>query len=416
MNTPPLICLITAGHVASTPRLVKTADALVEAGFGVHVLAGAPYPPADRLDDEILATSNWKYARVARGKSAVNLQRRMSRALARRLISIRAFATPGLAALAQASPSPGLASAAARIPADLYLGHGLSALAAAARAARARKAKFGFDIEDYHDAETEESMADSSEMRARQVLQSKLLPHARPLTCASPLIAEKYAETYRVDPLVVLNVFPLSQAPRIQPVAEPISERRPARLYWFSQTIGPGRGLEEVIAAMGMMRTPVEMQLRGFVAHDYRAFLQTKAMDAGLKRPLLFVPPGPPNEMARMAATADMGLSVEEPKPLNRDICLTNKIFVYLLAGIPQLLSKTSAQTRLAAELGEAALVSDIAQAAATAEKLDLFFIAPAKIAQARSRAWDMARGRFCWDFEKEIVVNAVRSALNRPA
>jgi len=36
----PLICLLTPGHVASTPRLVKEADALVDAGYRVHVVAG----------------------------------------------------------------------------------------------------------------------------------------------------------------------------------------------------------------------------------------------------------------------------------------------------------------------------------------------------------------------------------------
>ena len=39
-----------------------------------------------------------------------------------------------------------------------------------------------------------------------------------------------------------------------------------------------------------------------------------------------------------------MGLSLEESRPRNRDLCLTNKVFVYLLAGIPQLLSHTAAQ------------------------------------------------------------------------
>jgi hypothetical protein len=131
---------------------------------------------------------------------------------------------------------------------------------------------------------------------------------------------------------------------------------------------------------------------------------------------LLFVPPGPPDEMARLAATADMGLSVEESRPPNRDICLTNKVFVYLLAGIPQMLSNTSAQGRLAVELGEASILCDLSQPAAMAEKLDLFFIAPARIAQARRQARELARSRYCWDIEKETLVNAFRSSLNFPA
>jgi hypothetical protein len=416
VTKPPVICLITAGHVASTPRLVKNADALVEAGFDVHVLAGAPYPPADGLDEGILASSKWRYTRLDRRGGPEEISRKLVRALTRRLVLIPGFSRPGIAERAQLASSPRLSAAAARIPADLFLGHGIVALPAAAFASRVREGLYGFDIEDYHDAETVESIADRSEQRARNVLQSSFLPGAHPLTCSAPLIAKEYSRRYGVDPLVIMNVFPLSQAPVAPAPPMPISEQRPARLYWFSQTIGPGRGLEGVVAAMGRMRVPAELLLRGFVSQGYRALLQAEAIKAGLRRPIQFLPPGPPGEMARLASVADLGLSVEESSPLNRDICLTNKIFVYLLAGIPQLLSGTSAQTRLSAELGEASIVCDAAGAAAVAAQIDGLLSDPARIARARSRAWSLAHGPFCWDNEKVPFVNAVRTALRVPS
>ena len=64
--------------------------------------------------------------------------------------------------------------------------------------------------------------------------------------------------------------------------------------------------------------------------------------------------------MARLAAQHDVGLASELSTPPNRAISLTNKVFTYLLAGIPVLLSNTPAQRGLAAELGEAAQVVDL--------------------------------------------------------
>jgi hypothetical protein len=119
--------------------------------------------------------------------------------------------------------------------------------------------------------------------------------------------------------------------------------------------------------------------------------------------------------MARFAASADLGLSTEETEPLNRDICLTNKIFTYLLAGIPQLLSATSGQKALAPELGAAALLDDLADPARTAQLLDDFFSDPARIAAARRTAWDLAQSRFCWDVEQEKFLASVRRLAPLP-
>jgi hypothetical protein len=116
--------------------------------------------------------------------------------------------------------------------------------------------------------------------------------------------------------------------------------------------------------------------------------------------------------MARLAAGADLGLSTEPSLPPNRDICLTNKIFIYLLAGLPQLLSNTAAQSAFAPELGAAAILGDLAQADAVARQLDEFFSDPTRIRAARAAAWDLAMRRFCWEVEKAKFLDSIRSVV----
>jgi hypothetical protein len=410
--TEPDICLITPGHVASTPRLVKSADALSEAGYGVHVVAGAPFPPADRLDAEILSKAKWAYTRVETRKGAAVFFRKAVRKLLCRLLLNSGPLSIGMAARAHYAESPNLVRSAARIPARLFIGHSLPGLYAAAAAAGIRGSKHGFDIEDYHDAETPEAVADPVERRVRSLLQSGLLPGCSVLTCAAPLIGRKYREIYNVDPTTLLNVFPLAQAPAVPARPKSITEDNPATFYWFSQTVGRGRGLEDVIRIMGEMRTPTEMHLRGFVSPEYAEALQMAARAAGLRRPIRFLEPGSPNEMARLAAGADIGLSVEEGSPLNKDICLTNKIFVYILAGIPQLLSSTTAQKALAAELPDAVILADMARTRETATQLDVYFSDPERVARSRNSAWSLGRTRFNWDAEKEILIRLVNGVL----
>jgi hypothetical protein len=413
--TAPLICLVTPGHISSTPRLVKEADALTEAGYRVHVVAGRHFPAADPLDDSILEAAGWACTRMDYRGGAGVLARKVLRRLARRLVVHSPLATVRVAARASHAEALRLGAVASHLPARLFIGHCLPALPAAAIAARRNRSAYGFDAEDFHDAETSAVLGDRAERLAIRRLQGALLPGSAHLTASSPLIALQYEREYRVRPRTVLNVFPLAQAPGRICDPGPISGERPAVIYWFSQTIGPNRGLEAAVAVLGRMRTPVELHLRGTPAQGFAEQLQGIAARAGLVRPIIFLPPGPPGEMARMAASADLGLSTEERLPLNRDLCLTNKVFTYLLAGIPQLLSDTSAQRALAPELGGAAILEDLGQPGHAARTLDEFLGDRARTDSARREARALAECRFCWDLEKVKFLESVRAAVQPP-
>ncbi|HEX3728833.1 MAG TPA: hypothetical protein VHV47_03450 [Opitutaceae bacterium] len=407
----PSLCLIAPGHIASTPRLVKNADALAAAGYQVHVLFGRNYPPVDPLDVSLLRDAAWSHTRVdllgGAGAQRARLVRAAARWLARR--------TPVSTALAARALHPAvgpLVAAARRIPAQLYYGHCLAGLPIAAAAARHRGAAYGFDAEDYHDAETAEALADRAEVAIRRKVQSALLPGCRIFTAGSPLIAQEYGRQYGREGRPILNVFPRSHAPAAPVDPGPIGPNRPARCYWFSQTIGPGRGLEATIAALARMNTPVELHLRGFVGAEYAAHLRAHAGREGLARPIQFLESGSPAEMVRLSAPYDLGLCVEEWTPLNHRLCLANKVFVYLLAGIPQLMSDTPAMSGLARELEGAALCCAMADPAAVARELDGLLGDPARTARARRTAWDLARRRYCWEIEQEVLLGAVRAAL----
>src|SRR5205823_6608835 len=138
---------------------------------------------------------------------------------------------------------------------------------------------------------------------------------------------------------------------------------RALSLYWFSQTVGPGRGLEPFIEAMGKVRAQVKLSIRGSDFLGYSARLKAIATEAGVADRVHFLPSAPPNEMARLAAQHDVGLASELTVPPNHAIALSNKIFIYLLAGIPILLSDTPAQRELARELGSAARLVDLNKA-----------------------------------------------------
>jgi glycosyltransferase involved in cell wall biosynthesis len=116
--------------------------------------------------------------------------------------------------------------------------------------------------------------------------------------------------------------------------------------------------------------------------------------------------------MARLAAQHDVGLASELRTPPNRAICLSNKIFTYLLAGIPVLLSNTPAQCELAAKLGIAGRVVDLANPDSMAAELDTWALSEQALVAAKFAAWKMAQTRYNWDTEKETFLRSVRKTL----
>jgi glycosyltransferase involved in cell wall biosynthesis len=295
---------------------------------------------------------------------------------------------------------------AAAVPADLYIAHYVAGLAAAGAVARRRGAMLGFDAEDYHGGEGTPLQQDM----VRRI-DGTYLPGFRHVTAAAPLIGEAYARTFGVRPVTVLNVFPLSMAPAAPRVR---AGGGPLRAYWFSQTIGPDRGLQSFIEAMAMARAPVTLDIRGSNRWGHGDQMLALARDHGIGDRVQLLATAAPEDMVRLAADYDVGLSLETDVSENRRVCLTNKIFTYLLAGVPVLLSDTPAQRALAPDLGVAARLVSLADPASIAETLDAMG-KPAALDEARARAWQLGRERYNWDFEKAALVASVERAFGTP-
>ena len=417
MSARARICLVTPGNVASNPRLVKEAQALRDAGYPLRIVAADIIPSLSPYDAEIFARLGCEHVRVSlrtpRHRHIVRAGLQRAARLGMRVLG-EAGNGLGMASWAHHPLSFDLGEAAARQPADLYLGHNLAALPAAARAADRHRARCGFDAEDFHCGELENTPANAHELAVRTIIERALLPRCQHLTAASPGIAQEYAQRYGVHMETILNVFPLSEAP-VQPVAGHLARGEPPSLYWFSQTIGGQRGLEAVVRAMARMRVRARLRLRGNLSIGYLETLRTLARVAGgedLAQRIETLPIAPPSEMARLAAGHDVGLALEQVRPLNRALCLTNKIFVYLLAGLPVCMSRTPAQAALAAELGDAAWLADLDNPAAFANTLDDYLGDPGRQQRARATAWKLAHVRFNWDVEQSRFLAAIQSSL----
>ncbi len=389
---------MSPGNLASNPRLLKEAGALHSVGYDVTTVVCDFSDAVQAFDDELVASAPWRVVRIARQRG-LNLRSAASAWIAR---SMGASVPLGLACRAAGGAPIGAMTRAARaIEADLYIAHYVAALPAAADAARRHGALLGFDAEDFHSGEGTGGAGDDFRMRMVAAVEQATLPGCHYSTAASPLIGRAYARRYGIAPTTILNVFPLAMAPLRPTLRE--SSRAGLKAYWFSQTIGLDRGLQAFIQAMA---------LRGSNRWGHGDTLMRLAGELGMAGRVRLLPLASPGEMVRLAGDYDLGLSLETDISESRQYCLTNKIFTYLLAGIPTMLSDTPAQRALAVELGRAACVVSLGEPAAMASALDRLCGTEGVLEEARATSWRLGRERYNWEVEQRLLLAAVGKAF----
>jgi glycosyltransferase involved in cell wall biosynthesis len=401
------VCIITPGNVSSNPRVVKEADALVDVGYDVRVIAGDIVPWVRERDATILSRARWRYDLVRPSSQAAYKLCRTRSILANKILAL-GFGGIRTAVTAHHALTKELEIAAAREPADLYVAHYTGALPAAFTAARRHRAIFGFDAEDFH---VGEFVADGAERRAVQLIEQTFLPQCSYITAASPRIADAYARSYNIpSPISVLNVFPLEHAP-IGPTAAGVAVPGPS-LYWFSQTMGPDRGLETIVAALALARSQPHLYLRGADVAGFSKRLYELAREKGVHPRLHFLEPAAPAEMERLAADYDIGIAGEVGHIHNRRIALSNKLFSYILAGIPVVASAIPAHADLASALGSALTLYEPDSMEQLASAIDALLLNPDRLNCARHEAWRLGQERFNWEHERGLFVGIVERVL----
>lgn len=407
------ICILTSGHLATNPRLVKEADALCEAGYEVSVVC-ARFLEWANVHDILFETRPWKIAaRIPFGPLAPRRWRLIQlvrQRLARFAMSLGAESNR--VREAEWHPAcPDITQAALNIKADLYIAHYPAALPAAARAAARHGSLYAYDAEDFHLGDRPDLAEHEHERQRLRAIEQQYLPRASYVSAASPGIADAYVTEYGIQrPKEILNVFPLGHAPS---AATPLGTIATGpSLYWFSQTIGADRGLEAAVAAIGVAESKPHLYLRGRPTPGYIDHLKSAASSSEHASRIHVLDIAAPHDMERLAAAYDLGLVAETANTRNHEICLANKLFSYLLAGVPPLMSATTAHVAFAASYGLSDLVFPIDDAGALGLRLDELLTHPRSLERLRAKCFALGQQRFNWERESQILLDLVGRAL----
>lgn len=394
------ICIITTSQPSSNPRVVKEANALCENGYCVHVLYCYRSVWATTQDEHLLSTIKWNYELVG-GSPTIQKHLYNWTRFRKKVASIFPFLPLSThRSLAQAYDE--LLQKAIRIKADLYIAHNPGSIAIAAEASNIVKTKYAFDAEDFHTGELDEIHSQSIKISEIETL---YLQKATYISAASPLIGESYQEKYNIKTIIINNVFPLSYQPKFRRRESTNS----LKFVWFSQVIGLDRGLDDFFKALLLLKDLyIEITLVGTITNQTKAYLNSMIHSNNHK--LIFYQPCLEKDLIQLCANHDIGLALERNTPLNRDLCLTNKLFIYLLSGVAAILSNTRGQQAFANQYPNSGCrVYPIGDYSAIASIIRYWYDNPKILQQDRENAWKIAKEQLNWDKEKEILISKIR-------
>jgi glycosyltransferase involved in cell wall biosynthesis len=295
-----------------------------------------------------------------------------------------------------------LVKCAARLPSDIVIGHGIHALPIAARAATRLSARLGFDVEDLHAGELVPGPATAHRIALIKSVERRYLPRCKYLIAASNGIADALVEEYGiVRPLVILNTF----APPSRPKPGPDKTSHVISLYWFSQVIGWGRGIETAVAALAQLPENVDLKLRGREDPAFVAHLRALSVSLGVAHRLTLLPPANPDDLIALAMDHDIGLALEIPPPRNLDLCVSNKILAYFAAGLAIAASRTRGQQEVMSIVPDAGFLYPPGDSRALAEGIRRLVTETGALATAKAAARKAALQRFSWTIESERLV-----------
>jgi len=400
---PARLLIVTNGPLARNPRAEKEARILGAAGHDVTVLGIRNHAPSLAIDTELAAGAPFRHLQIDMlgDQTLVCLRRlrlRLARDIAHRL---------HLPSIQSLGPADALLRAVRAHPADLVIVHNELPHWIGARLIRDGR-RVGADIEDWH---SEDLLPQERAARPLELLRSvekTLLHGATHLTTTSEALADRLHKNYGGRrPAVITNSFRLPTEPRS---AQPQSHGAPS-FFWFSQTTGPGRGLELFLAAWARTTRDSLLVLLGEVGEDYaRNLLAT--LPPAFRARVTFLKPVSPSELPSLIARHDIGLALEQSFIRNRDLTITNKILQYIGAGLAVLASDTAGQREVLERAPDAGVIMPLHETTALAQSLDRLLVAPAALRVRQIAARRLAESHYCWEREGPRVVAMVEAAL----
>lgn len=214
--------------------------------------------------------------------------------------------------------------------------HGLSSLPIGALFKLFKKSKL---IYDPHELETEVNGLSGIRKRFSKLLERLLISYSDSIIVVSNSIAEWYKSKYSMKKVHVIRNVPYNYNSEIESIYSNVLKEKfgikgDEILFIYQGGLTEGRGLQIILDAFTKVSRKKHIVFMG------RGPLEEAIRQYGIKFSNIHLhPPVKPEQVLPHTSSADIGVSLTENTCLNHYYSLPNKVFEYLLSGVPMIVS-----------------------------------------------------------------------------
>ncbi len=301
-----------------------------------------------------------------------------------------------------------------RTPADIYHAHDVKGLPACYIAARLRRKLLIFDSHEIPLDDPNITRWPRLSALATRVL-AHMMPRCAGVVTASPLYAREISKDYHYPEITtVLNVPIYRKIPKSDRLRQHLGLSPDVRIALYQGNIQANRSLEQLVHAAPFLDPGIVIVMMGRAVETTRIQLEELIASKGVADRVKIIPAAPYEELLNWTASADIGLTIFKPG-YTRSIryCLPNKLFEYLMAGLPVVSSELDAIAELLKTYDVGQILPSLAPSDIGAA-INSMLLDPVALARMHSNALATARQNFHWEKEKQIIVQLYDAIVAR--
>jgi glycosyltransferase involved in cell wall biosynthesis len=287
--------------------------------------------------------------------------------------------------------------------ADVLVANDLDTLPAVFIASRLKGIKLVYDSHEYF-TELPELTDRPLVRKIWKAIEVFFLPRVTHSYTVNSSIAGLYKDIYGIHMEVIRNLPPRKKDSLNKRI---LHKNDSERIILYQGSLNEGRGLELALKAVSLMKD-VRFYIIG--SGDVEKQLMTLAAKLNISDRVVFTGRIPPAELSGYTGAADIGISLERCAGLNYFYSLPNKLFDYIQAEVPVVVSEMPEMAAVV-EKYHAGLVTGTNDPAELASIITDFLNDSAGIAAVRS-ALRVAAEELCWEKEEPKLLDIYREVI----
>ncbi len=382
-RSPVKVCMHVRGAARSDGRVMREATTLLEAGFVVSIVDVECERP-ETLEEDIAGV---QVKHIYLSGSFICARLRLSSLFKK--IQSHIYGAYRMM----------------QISADIYHAHDVTALAACYLAARLLQRPLVFDAHELPLSELD----GTHWCRFRKLFAHFLavvVPHFAGIITVSPPIAQEIRSHYHSPEVSLIRNVPVYRAvPKSDRLRQYLGLDREIRIALYQGNLQPNRGLDRLIRAAVFLDRDTVIVLMGKGVGTTRSQLEALIASEGIADRVKILHPVPYAELLDWTASADIGLIVNPPDhSLNVQMCLPNKLFEYLMAGLPVLTTRLDAVAEVIKTYEVGQILPSLAPADIGAA-INAMLADPVALTHMRHNALEAAQRDLNWGKEQQRLI-----------